>query len=112
MRALDQLAAVEVVDARVAGMHPVAVAGRVDQEGGEGAVRLLLGGDGGELDDQVRLLHHLLEQRRRVVVVGRVALEQLLGRHHDLVGGLAAAAAPAHAVGHDAQHAARRRADG
>ncbi len=41
-----------------------------------------------------------------VVVVGRVALEQLLGRQHHLVGGLAAAAAAAHAVGHHRQHAA------
>ena len=41
--ALDQLAAVEMVDARVAGMDPVAVARRVDEEGGQRAVRLLLG---------------------------------------------------------------------
>ena len=57
---LTSSAAVEVVDARVAGMDPVAVAGGVDQEGGQRAVRLLLGGDGGQLDDQVRLLHQLL----------------------------------------------------
>jgi hypothetical protein len=59
-----------------------------------------------QLDDQVGFLHHLLEQGGRVVILGGVALEQLLGREHDLVGRLAPTAAPAHAVGHDPQHAA------
>jgi hypothetical protein len=70
-----------------------------------GAVRLLLGRDGRELDDQVRLLHHLLEHGRRVVVLRRVAVEQLPAGHHHLVGRLASAAASAHAVGR--RHRAR-----
>jgi len=45
------------------------VAGRVDQERRHGAVRLLLGRDGGELDDDVRFLHQLLEHGGRIVVV-------------------------------------------
>ena len=42
------------------------------------------------------------------VVLGRhVTLEDLARGEHDLVGCLAPAAAPTHAIRHDAQHAAR-----
>ena len=68
--ALDQLVAVEVVDARVAGVDPMALPGGIDEEGRQRAVRLLLGGDGRELDDDVGFLHHLLEHGRRIVVSG------------------------------------------
>ena len=40
-------------------------------------------------------------------MIRRVALEQLFGREHDLVGGLASATASAHAVGDDTKDAAR-----
>jgi len=85
----------------------VAIARRIDQESRNRAVRLLLRRNGGELDDDVGFLHDLLEQRRRVVVVGRIAFEQLLAGQHDLVGRLAAAAATAHAVGHHTEQATR-----
>ena len=48
----------------------------------------------------------LLERLGRVVAVRRIALEQLLGGEDDLVGGLAAAALAAHAVGENAHDAA------
>ena len=95
-----------MVNARIAGVHPVAFAAGVDQEGGDGAVGLLLGRDGGELDHQVRFLADLLQQHRGVFVFGHVALEQLARREQHLVGRLAPAGAAAHAVRHHAEHAA------
>ena len=106
-RAADHLGGAEVVDARVAGVDEVALARRADEERGDRAVRLLLGGDRRQLDHQVRFEHELLERFGRVVAVRRIALEQLLRREDDLVGGLAAAALAAHAVGEDAHDAAR-----
>jgi hypothetical protein len=104
--ALDEAGAAEPVDARVAGMDPVHAAVAGDDETGDGAVRLLLGGDGRQLDHQMRLGGDLAEQFGRRFVLGGIALEQLLRGQDDLVRCLAAAALAAHAVGHDAHHAA------
>ena len=41
--AVDEPPALKVVDARIACVHPVAVTTGVDEEGSDGAVRLLLG---------------------------------------------------------------------
>ena len=98
--------ALKVVDARVARVHPVAIAPGVDQKRRDGAVGLLLRGNGGEPDYDVGFFHHALEHGHGVVGVGGVALEQLPRCHHDLVRGLAPPAAPAHAVGDHAQNAA------
>lgn len=65
--AMDQRTVLHMVDARVAGMHPVALAARRDEEGRQRAVRFLLGGDGGEADNDMRLGHDVLEHRRSVV---------------------------------------------
>ena len=73
----------------------------------DGAVRLFFGGDRGQLDHQVRFEHELLQCLGGVVLVGREAVEQLLGRQDDLVGRLAAAALAAHAVRQHGQRAAR-----
>ncbi|MOA35716.1 hypothetical protein D3C78_1571880 [compost metagenome] len=54
----------------------------------------------------MRFMHHGLQQGGGVVIDGVVALEQLLAGEHDLVRGLAPAAAPAHAVRDHAQYAA------
>ena len=67
---------------------------------------LLLGGDGGEADDQMRLFANLAQQGGGVFVGGVVAFKELARGHDDLVRRLAPAGAPAHAVGHYAQHAA------
>ena len=96
----------EMVDARVAGVHDIAVTRGADEKGGDGAVRLLFRRDRGQLDHQVRFHHQLLERLRWVVAARRVALEQLLGGEQHLVGGLAAAALAAHAVGEHAEQAA------
>ena len=81
----------------------MAVAARIDQEGGHRAVGFFLCRDGGEADHHMRLARDLHQQARRIVGLGRIPLEQLLGGHDDLVGGLAPPAAPAHSVRHDAQ---------
>jgi hypothetical protein len=104
--AKQHLALAEMVDARIAGMHPVAVATRVDEKGRDGAVRFLLRRHGGQFDHQVRLFDDLAQQSGRIVGVRVEALEQLAGRQHDLVGRLAAATATAHAIGHHRQQAA------
>ena len=104
-RAAHHLGAAEVVDARVAGVDDVALAVRADQERGDRAVRLFLGGDRGQLDHQVRFEHQLLQRLGGVVAARRIALEELLRGQDHLVGGLAAAALAAHAVG---QHAHAR----
>ena len=90
----------------------VAFARRADQEGGDRAVRLLLGGDRRQLDHQVRFQHDLLERLGRVVAVRRIALEQLLRGEDHLVGGLAPAALAAHAVGEHAHARSPGRAHG
>ena len=105
-RALDELVAVVMVNARVPGVHPVAVATGVDQECGHRAVRLFLRGYGRQLDDDVGLLHQLHQHGGGIIRLRRVAFKQLAHGHHHLVGRLAAAAAPAHAISHHGQHAA------
>ncbi|MCY1229302.1 hypothetical protein D9M72_416640 [compost metagenome] len=107
-RALDQRAVVEVIDARVACVDPGAVAFRVHQEGGQRAVRLLLARQRRELDHRVGVFEQLAQHDGGVVALGAVAGEELARGHEHLVGRLAPAAAPAHAVGDDAEHAARR----
>ena len=96
----------KVINARVARMDPVAVTPGVDQKRRDGAVGFLLCRDGGQPNDDVRLFDHVLEHCHRVVGVGRIALEQLARRHHDLVRRLAPAAAATHPVGDHTQHAA------
>ena len=105
-RARHHLGAAEVVDARIAGVHVVALARRADDEGRDRAVRLLFGGDRRQLDHQVRFQHQLLECLGGVVLGRGEALEDLLRGEDHLVGRLAAAALAAHAVGHHAQRAA------
>ncbi|MCY1561967.1 hypothetical protein D9M68_992950 [compost metagenome] len=61
--AKDHLTLAEVVNARIAGVDPVAVATRVDQEGSDGAVRFLFGRDRRQFDDQMRLFHDLAQHR-------------------------------------------------
>ena len=95
-----------MVDARIPGVHPVAVASRIDEERRNGAVRFLLCRNSGQPNDNVRFFHHGFEHGGRVVGFGGVALKKLARRHHDLVGCLAATTAPAHAVRHNPQHAA------
>jgi len=97
--AAQHLRTPEHVDPRIARMDDVAFAARQQQAGGDGAVRLLLGGDGGQLDQQVRLLDQLAQQVGGVVLAGHEAFEQLLGDQQHLIGRLAATALAAHAVG-------------
>ena len=54
----------------------------------------------------MRFLHHMRQQGGRLIVVGRVALEQLARRHHHLIRRFAPTTAPAHAIGQHAEHAA------
>lgn len=68
--AVHHAAILEVVDARIARMRPVAVAPGIDEKRRNGAVRLLLGRDGRQADDDVGLMHHVLEHGRRVVAIG------------------------------------------
>ena len=49
----------------------------------------------------------LAQQPRRIVVIGPVAREKLARGHQDLIGRLAPAAASAHAIGDDREHATR-----
>ena len=49
----------------------------------------------------------LLEQGMPIICIGRVAVKELFGRQHGLIGGLASAAAASHAIGDHAQQAAR-----
>ncbi|OIQ77145.1 hypothetical protein GALL_411680 [mine drainage metagenome] len=107
-RALKQATVAEDVDAAVAHMRPVAASlVGVEQGAGDGGMRLLFGGEGGEPNHAVAFLDDLLEQGVRVVGVGVIALEQLHCGEHDLVRRLASAALAAHAVGDDRQHATR-----
>ena len=50
--------------------------------------------------------NNVLEHVRRIVGMGVEAFEQLMGRHHYLVGSLAPTATSTHAIGHYAQDAA------
>jgi hypothetical protein len=68
-------------------------------------VGLLLGGDGRELDHQVRFHHQLLQQFGSVVLLRHVALEHLASGQQNLVGRLASATLATHAVSHDAHGA-------
>ena len=105
-RLAHELAIVVVVDARVAGVRPITVTPGIDQESGDRAVRFFFGRDGGELDHHMGLPRDLHQHRRRVVRLWRITLEQLLRGHDDLVRRLAPAAAPAHAIGQNAEDAA------
>ena len=82
----------------------MAITPRVDQKRSYGAVGLFFGRYGGQFDDNVRLLHNLLEGGNGVVGSGVVTLEELARCHHDLVGGFATATASSHAIGYDGQH--------
>ena len=53
----------------------------------------------------MRLDRQLPECAHWVVKFGRIALKQLFGRHHHLVGGFAATATPPHAIGQNSQQA-------
>jgi hypothetical protein len=103
---LHHLGAAEVIDARVACVHDIALQPGPDVEGRKCAVRFFLGRDGSQLDHQVRFLHQLAQQVGGVVLPAQ-ALEELPRGHEHLVGRLAPAALAAHAVGQHGQHAAR-----
>lgn len=102
----DHLVAMKVINARITRMDPVAVPAGVDEVGGYGTVWFLLGGNGREFDDEMRLFDQLLEHGRAIVVIGGVALKELTRCEHDLVRGLSATTTAAHAIGHDGQDAA------
>ena len=104
-RAPHELARMVVVYPRVASMGPVAVAGRIDQESRNRAVRFFFRRYGGEPDHHVGLARDLHQHAGCIVDVGRITLEQLFGRHHHLVRGFAATTAATHAIGNDRQHA-------
>ena len=61
-RSLDQFVAVVMIDSRIARMHPMALAAGIDEEGGYRAVRLLFGGYGSQLDDQMRFFDDLAQE--------------------------------------------------
>ena len=100
-----QLAALEMVNPGVPGVHPMAVPARVDQKCRERAVGLLLGGYCSKFDDNVRFFNDLPQHGWRVIGFRRVAVKQLFGRQHDLVRRFSSAAAASHAICHDTQHA-------
>ena len=103
--AANKLAAMKVVNPRIASMYPVTVARWIDQKSSHRAVRFHLGRNCSQLDDSMGFFNNLLQHYLGIVYVWRITFKQLLGCHHDLVRGLATAAAPTHAVRHDAQQA-------
>lgn len=68
-RAVYQSAIVEVVNARIAA-GPVAVTAWVDEKRRHRAVRLLLGGNRCQADDDVRFFHQVLEHGGGIVGIG------------------------------------------
>ena len=69
-RAVYQSAIVEVVNARIASVGPVAVTAWVDEKRRHRAVRLLLGGNRCQADDDVRFFHQVLEHGGGIVGIG------------------------------------------
>jgi len=69
-------------------------------------VRLQVGGGSSQANADVCLLRQTKQKCSAIFGGGVEALEQLLRRQHDLIGGLAPAREPAHAVGDHPQHAA------
>ena len=84
-------------------MRPVGPA-LLEQERHRGAVRILLAGEAGELDDRVRLADHAPEQMLGRLVQGRVGLEILACADQHLLGRHRAATVPAHAIGKHRHH--------
>ena len=105
--AVYQLAAVKMVNTGITSVNPVTVTCGVDQKCCKRAVRFLFGRDSRQLDDEMGFLDNLLEHGWRVVGVWRIALKQLFGRHHDLVGCFASATAAAHAVSDNSKQTPR-----
>ena len=110
MRAAHQLGAAEVVDARVAGVD--------ESQSRVGLIRnaaIVLCGSSSEVIAVSLIIRcasstSCLSASAGVVAARRVALEQLLRGQQHLVGGLAAAALAAHAVGQHAHARSRARA--
>ena len=65
--AVNQLAALEMVDTGITSVYPVAISRWIDEKRCHGAVGLLLGRYRCQLDDDMRFIDNLLEQRKRIV---------------------------------------------
>ena len=95
----------QVIDPRIAHVDDAGPAVRQQGKTRHRAVGLFFSGDRCQLDHQVRFPCDLRHRGLGVISHGVEAVEDLLGRQHDLVRGLAPATASAHAIGHHAHDA-------
>jgi hypothetical protein len=102
-----------MIEARIAAVGPVGPI-RLHHEDDRGAVRVLLAGEAGQLDDDVGLVDDAAEEILGAFGGRREGFEVLLGLEDDLLGSHGAARMPAHAVrqhGHQRALAGRVRKD-
>ena len=94
----NQLAGTEMIKPRIAAMSPIGPVG-LHHEDDRGAVRILLAGETGQLDDDMRFINDAAQQVRRTFGRGRKGLEILAGLEDDLLSRHRTAGMPTHTVG-------------